>query len=109
MGLPAGESSFPAVLSVANHFMQHGGGGLGLERVVMLFLKLGDIRWASLFPRDPRSFAKKGKDLAEASMGAAARMILHGPESTTFQAGHPHGELPPLENVSGLCITCIAV
>ncbi|KAI0940651.1 hypothetical protein AcW1_003792 [Taiwanofungus camphoratus] len=81
----------------------HGGGGLGLERVVMLFLKLGDIRWASLFPRDPRSFAKKGKDLAEASMGAAARMILHGPESTTFQAGHPHGELPPLENLIAKC------
>lgn len=29
----------------------------GLERVVMLFLKLGNIRLASLYPRDPRSFA----------------------------------------------------
>jgi hypothetical protein len=27
---------------------------LGLERVVMLFLKLGNIRRASLFPRDPK-------------------------------------------------------
>jgi aspartyl-tRNA synthetase len=26
----------------------------GLERVVMLFLKLGNIRRASLFPRDPK-------------------------------------------------------
>ncbi|KAI0094667.1 hypothetical protein BDY19DRAFT_913939 [Irpex rosettiformis] len=32
----------------------HGGGGIGLERVVMLFLKLNNIRRASLFPRDPR-------------------------------------------------------
>jgi len=32
----------------------HGGGGVGLERVVMLFLKLNNIRRASLFPRDPK-------------------------------------------------------
>ena len=29
---------------------------LGLERLVMLFLKLGNLRNASLFPRDPKSF-----------------------------------------------------
>lgn len=28
----------------------------GLERVIFLFLKLGNIRWATMFPRDPRSF-----------------------------------------------------
>lgn len=32
----------------------HGGGGVGLERVVMLFLGLPNIRKTSLFPRDPR-------------------------------------------------------
>ena len=32
----------------------HGGGGIGLERVLMLFLKLSNIRRASLFPRDPK-------------------------------------------------------
>ncbi|KAM0749398.1 aspartyl-tRNA synthetase [Meredithblackwellia eburnea MCA 4105] len=32
----------------------HAGGGIGLERVVMLFLKLGNIRRASLYPRDPK-------------------------------------------------------
>lgn len=31
----------------------HGGGGVGLERVVMLYLGLGQIRKTSLFPRDP--------------------------------------------------------
>lgn len=31
----------------------HGGCGVGLERVVMLFCALGNIRKSSLFPRDP--------------------------------------------------------
>ena len=34
--------------------MPHGGGGVGLERVVMLFLGLNNIRKSSLFPRDPK-------------------------------------------------------
>ena len=34
--------------------LPHGGGGIGLERVVMLFLGLPNIRKASLFPRDPK-------------------------------------------------------
>ena len=32
----------------------HGGGGIGLERVVMLFCGLPNIRKTSLFPRDPK-------------------------------------------------------
>ena len=32
----------------------HGGCGIGLERVVMLYCALGNIRNASLFPRDPK-------------------------------------------------------
>ncbi|KAJ2047566.1 aspartate--tRNA ligase dps1, partial [Coemansia sp. S16] len=31
----------------------HAGGGVGLERVVMFYLGLEDIRYSSLFPRDP--------------------------------------------------------
>ena len=31
----------------------HAGGGIGLERVVMLFLSLDNIRKTSMFPRDP--------------------------------------------------------
>jgi ergosteryl-3beta-O-L-aspartate synthase len=34
----------------------HAGAGIGLERVVFLTLDLGDIRYASWFPRDPKSF-----------------------------------------------------
>ena len=32
----------------------HGGCGVGLERVVMLFTGIKNIRWASMFPRDPK-------------------------------------------------------
>ncbi len=69
----------------------------------MLFLKLGNVRWASLFPRDPRSFISRGIDHAEAALATANALILHGPESSTFEPGKRHGELPPLENV------CISV
>ena len=32
----------------------HAGGGIGMERVVMLFLGLPNIRKSSMFPRDPK-------------------------------------------------------
>ncbi|KAG5185330.1 aspartyl-tRNA synthetase [Tribonema minus] len=35
----------------------HAGGGIGLERVVMLFLGLKNIRKTSMFPRDPKRIA----------------------------------------------------
>ena len=40
--------------SFKNGALPHGGGGIGLERVVMLFLGLPNIRKASWFPRDPK-------------------------------------------------------
>jgi aspartyl-tRNA synthetase len=43
--------------SFRNGAMPHGGGGIGLERVVMLFLGLPNIRKASWFPRDPKRLA----------------------------------------------------
>jgi hypothetical protein len=89
--------------------VQHGGGGIGLERVVFLFLKLGNVRWASLIPRDPRSFNKPGQDPQEATAAAANAAILKGPEATTFQPGKPKGKMPALEDVcdsarSQLCL-----
>ena len=82
----------------------HGGGGVGLERVVMLMLKLGDVRWASLIPRDPRSFPQKDHPLAQTTMVAAQNLLLHGPESTTFTVSNKptDAQLPPLENVRSL-------
>ena len=35
----------------------HGGGGIGMERVVMLYLGLDNIRKTSMFPRDPKRLA----------------------------------------------------
>lgn len=32
----------------------HAGGGIGLERVLMLYLGLNNIRRVSMFPRDPK-------------------------------------------------------
>lgn len=37
----------------------HAGCGIGLERLVYLFLNLGNIRLATLFPRDPKSLPLK--------------------------------------------------
>lgn len=34
----------------------HGGAGIGLERVVMLYLGLSNIRKSSMFPRDPKRY-----------------------------------------------------
>ncbi|KAL6269029.1 hypothetical protein ACE6H2_025940 [Prunus campanulata] len=43
--------------AIRNGVTLHGGFGAGLERVVMLFLGLDNIRKTSLFPRDPRRLA----------------------------------------------------
>ncbi|KAM3494422.1 hypothetical protein MY3957_002293 [Beauveria namnaoensis] len=37
----------------------HGGAGLGLERIVAWMLELGDVRYASLFHRDPKSLPER--------------------------------------------------
>mmetsp|Transcript_24687 Transcript_24687/g.69288 ORF Transcript_24687/g.69288 Transcript_24687/m.69288 type:complete len:611 (-) Transcript_24687:1378-3210(-) len=42
------------VNSFRNGALPHGGGGIGLERVIMLFLGLPNIRKAAWFPRDPK-------------------------------------------------------
>ncbi|KAF1951859.1 aspartyl-tRNA synthetase-like protein [Byssothecium circinans] len=56
----------------------HGGGGIGLERILMLLLNLGNIRHASLFPRDPKSLPEK----------ALIKQLRH-PEASTM---HPPWE-----------------
>ncbi|KAI9720791.1 MAG: hypothetical protein M1812_002630 [Candelaria pacifica] len=73
----------------------HAGGGIGLERVVMLLLSLGNIRYASLFPRDPKSLPAKPKVLE-----------LPHPEADTLNPpwggrGAPdvEHEFPPLEKL----------
>lgn len=51
----------------------HAGAGIGLERFLMLVLKVGNIRLTSLFYRDPKSFPSK-----------PAVMHLRHPDSSTI-------------------------
>ncbi|KZZ88560.1 Aminoacyl-tRNA synthetase, class II (D/K/N)-like protein [Ascosphaera apis ARSEF 7405] len=77
----------------------HAGAGIGLERMLMLMFKLGNIRLASLFYRDPKSFPAQPHAL-----------VLRHPKSSTLnppwtsdgipksQDGHEH-KLQPLEEL----------
>jgi len=53
IGIPV-ESIQSYVDSFTLGSFRHGGCGIGLERVVMLYLGLNNIRKTSLFPRDPK-------------------------------------------------------
>ena len=64
----------------------HAGAGIGLERLVSLILDLGNLRYATLFPRDPKSFPS---DLNATN--------LRHPEDSTLH--RPKGYLQPLENL----------
>jgi len=82
----------------------HGGGGIGLERVVFLFLKLGNIRWASLYPKDPRSFPKVNLDKIDAVHAPAEGDSLRGPAKSTVEytkakAAGEHPEKLTLEDL----------
>lgn len=90
----------------------HAGAGLGLERVIMLMFKLGNIRFASMFPRDPKSLPEKvmpppplfhpdcdtthppwvKKPLAEAQTGTVATTASSSPSSSSILAA-PQTEL----------------
>lgn len=54
----------------------HAGAGLGLERIVAWLLELGDVRYASLYHRDPKSLPRRKPGLPH-------------PEAAT-QGGAPH-------------------
>ena len=73
----------------------HAGGGIGLERVIMLLLGLGDIRLASLFPRDPKSLTSKRPPTDQLRHPEAS--TLHPP----WEADNVHGErdYQPLEKL----------
>jgi len=55
-GLPL-EPLAPYIDSMRHGMPPHGGGGIGLERLVFLYLNLDNVRKASMFPRDPRRCA----------------------------------------------------
>jgi len=63
----------------------HAGAGIGLERLTSLILELGNLRYASLFHRDPKSFPEPAKS------------ELRYPEDSTLV--RQRGRLQPLENL----------
>ncbi|KAK4183561.1 putative aspartyl-tRNA synthetase [Podospora australis] len=75
--------------------LPHAGCGIGLERLVFLLLNLGDIRNASLFPRDPKSLPEVKEEAVR----------LPHPEADTiryaydFEHGYPNLEMPPVEKL----------
>ena len=76
----------------------------GLERVVFLFLKLGNIRWASLYPRDPRSFPRRDKEVDDIVFAPADGDSLRGPAVSTLQfvKKRDEGEHPPMPTLAQL-------
>lgn len=74
----------------------HGGGGIGLERVLFLFLDLQNVRWASLLPRDPKSFPEDSTPHGGKSM--------RGPEVDLldYDTAVRRGLNPPLPTVEDL-------
>jgi aspartyl/asparaginyl-tRNA synthetase len=52
-GIEIGEGLQKYVESFTHGVSPHAGAGIGLERVVFLYLGLDNIRKASMFPRDP--------------------------------------------------------
>ncbi|KAF8578496.1 aspartyl-tRNA synthetase, cytoplasmic [Ramaria rubella] len=71
---------------------------VSLERVIMLFLNLHNVRWASLFPRDPKSFSTAGQDPGEISAEIAQSMVVHGPIARTAR-GKRIGDLPAVPDL----------
>ncbi|KAI3318261.1 aspartyl-tRNA synthetase [Xylariaceae sp. AK1471] len=71
----------------------HAGCGIGLERVLFLLLNLGDVRNASLFPRDPKSLPER----------TVVADKLPFPDADTvkyaFEGEHTHIRLPDLEEL----------
>jgi nondiscriminating aspartyl-tRNA synthetase len=64
----------------------HGGAGLGLERIVMLILELGDVRHTTLFHRDPKSLPARPPHLPH-------------PLADTTRERKPTDPMPPLEDL----------
>jgi len=67
----------------------------------MLFLDLHNVRWASLFARDPKSFANIHNDPVAAAEAAQVR-VINGPKARTIKKRDEEHQIPLLEDV-GFC------
>jgi ergosteryl-3beta-O-L-aspartate synthase len=64
----------------------HGGAGIGLERILMLVLELGDVRYATLWHRDPKSLPPLPPSLRH-------------PDADTTRQRDPGAPMPLLEDL----------
>ncbi|KXJ96131.1 hypothetical protein Micbo1qcDRAFT_158334 [Microdochium bolleyi] len=72
----------------------HAGCGVGLERFLFLMLNLGDIRNASLYPRDPKSLQPRKTHVEEELPHPEADTIKYA-----FEGLQNRLPLPPLEDL----------
>lgn len=57
----------------------HGGAGLGLERIVTFMMDLGDVRYATLFHRDPKSLPDRQARLPHADADTMRPLVEEPP------------------------------
>ncbi|KAI5292535.1 hypothetical protein KEM52_006284 [Ascosphaera acerosa] len=77
----------------------HAGAGIGLERMLMLMFKLGNIRLTSMFHRDPKSFPPQPPAVVLRHPDAST---LHPPWEHDIAAkpqDRQHAKLQPLEDL----------
>lgn len=75
----------------------HAGCGIGLERLVMLYLNLDDIRLASLFYRDPKSFPARQTTVLRHPEASTNPPPWRQPSARRFLTAEPPAkELQPL-------------
>lgn len=83
----------------------HAGCGIGLERLTYLFLNLGNIRLASMFPRDPKSLPAAPKvvrlrhEEASTTNPPWERTDLETNQEKTDGSSTPESRLQPLEKL----------
>ncbi|KAJ4477137.1 lysyl-tRNA synthetase [Lentinula aciculospora] len=77
----------------------HGGAGIGLERLLMLILGLSDIRYASMYPRDPKSLLEPPKGLEGLPHPEADTLGSQVLDHKRLESKTPTKPLPPLPSL----------
>ena len=77
----------------------HAGAGVGLERIVMLLMQLGDIRHASLLHRDPKSLPARPPAPRLRHPEASTLHPTWDPELKSSDKKTAHKDLQPLEKL----------
>ncbi|CAK7243562.1 MAG: aspartate--tRNA ligase dps1 [Sporothrix thermara] len=82
--------------------LPHAGCGIGLERLVFLMLGLGDVRNATLFPRDPKSLPAKPPSTKPKLTHPEADTIRYAIDYENWENGQGGDKPPTLPSVEDL-------